>query len=377
MKILLLSNLYPSNKNPVFGIFVQSQVKELIKRHKCDIILSVSSSDPASFFRKILKYLKLHLLSWQNTFRKFDIIHLHYASASHLVTNFPVLILRRKPLILTLHRGDIYALSPKSIPKFIVKYFLRQAKVLIAVSHDLKSKLVNEFFIDENKIEIIDVGVDLSVFKPSFAFEKNYLKKKLGLSIDKFTLLFISVIRKRKGLDVLFNALKKNRFLQNIETVIIGDGPDKPYFEAMAQSKELKSNVSWMGEIKNKNLPDWYVAADAFILPSRSEGTPTVILEAMASGTPVIATKVGGIPEVITHKTNGLLFDSEDEIQLNHLLSVIYEDTNLREKLARNAYEEIKKHSLQRQVYRINEIYKSTLKDGNPIPSKTERIDKD
>ena len=115
----------------------------------------------------------------------------------------------------------------------------------------------------------------------------------------------------------------------------------------------------WCGDKKNDELPKWYAAADAFVLPSRNEGTPAVILEAMASGTPIIASKVGGIPEIISDGVNGLLFESEKSEQLRVCLKKLFHNKNMRQRLAENALNGVVEHTLQRQVEKIVAVYRS------------------
>ncbi|MDB4442613.1 glycosyltransferase family 4 protein [bacterium] len=359
MRVLLFSNMYPSAKHPVSGIFIQNQVRELKNRHGIDIKLSVSSMSPRSFVGRMFKYLRVHLLSWVNSFISFDLIHVHFGSAAHLIAVSPAILIRRKTLVITFHRGELYNLPARGFGREVLHYFYKFAKALIPVSSDLKEILINEFSLPPEKMFVIDVGCDLSVFRPCLPLQKRNAKKVLGLLVDRFTLLFVGNIIYRKGVDILFDALNKFQNIFEMSILIIGDGPDRQALEALSLREPLKGRVVWCGEKRNDELPQWYAAADAFVLPSRSEGTPTVILEAMASGTPIIASKVGGIPEIISDGVNGLLFESEKSEQLCVCLEKLLRDPSLRQRLAENAINEVVKHSLQRQVEKIVAIYRS------------------
>ena len=359
MRVILFSNMYPSAKHPVRGIFVQNQVLELENRHGIDIKLAVSSMLPASFVGKVLKYLKLHLLSWVNSFNSFDLIHVHFASAVHLIAVSPAILIRRKPLIITLHGSDLHNLPPKGFKKEVVGYFCKLAKALIPVSNDLKKKLIHEFSLSSQNLFVIDVGCDLSVFSPCLPLQKKNAKKTLGLPTDRFTLLFVGNIKYPKGLDILFDALNKSQHILEMTILIIGDGPARQALEARTFREPFKGRVVWCGEKRNDELPQWYAAADVFVLPSRTEGTPTVILEAMASGTPIISSNVGGVPEVISDGVNGLLFESEKSEQLAACLKKLLHDVSLRQRLAESALNEVIGHSLQGQVEKIAAVYRS------------------
>lgn len=359
MRMILFSNMYPSEKHPVSGIFVQNQVLELKNRHGIDIKLATSSMSPYSFAGKVFKYLRLHLLSWFNSFTSFDLIHVHFGSAAHLIAVSPAILIKRKPLVITFHRGELYLLPTKGFRKEVVRYFCKFAKALIPVSNDLKERLICEFSLPTEKLSVIDVGCDLSLFTPCLPYQKEKVKKALGLPVDRFTLLFVGHIKYRKGIDILFDALNNFKYISKITLLIIGDGPDRSELEACCFNEPLKDRVVWCGEKRNDELPKWYAKADAFVLPSRSEGTPTVMLEAMASGTPIIASKVGGVPEVISDGINGLLFESEKSEQLKACLEKLLLNRNLRQHLAVNALNDVAEHSLQRQVEKIVAIYRS------------------
>jgi glycosyltransferase involved in cell wall biosynthesis len=351
--------MYPSAKHPVSGIFIQNQVQELKNRHGINIKLAVSSIVPRSLVGKVLKYLHLHLLSWANCFMSFDLIHVHFGSAAHLFAVFPSILIRRKPLVITFHGTDVHNLPAKGLEKEILRYFCKFANALIPVSNALKEKLVYEFSLSPERMFVINVGCDLSKFRPCLPLQKEDAKKVLGLPNDKFTLMFVGRIKYLKGLDVLFDALSKFKETSQIFLLIIGDGPDRKALVERSLRGILKDRVVWCGQKKNDELPQWYAAADAFVLPSRREGTPTVILEAMASGTPIVASKVGGIPEVISDGVNGLLFEPEKSEQLKACLEKILYDPSLRQRLAVSALNEIAKHSLQKQVKKILGIYRS------------------
>jgi len=125
------------------------------------------------------------------------------------------------------------------------------------------------------------------------------------------------------------------------ELVVAGDGLSRGSLEALA--KDLQVRARFTGIVRGDAKRDWLVAADAFVLPSlrlpsgRTEGTPTALLEAMSAGLPVIASAVGGIPDVVTHEKNGLLVPPDDVPALHAALSRVATDAALRKRLSRAA----------------------------------------
>ncbi|NIR71120.1 glycosyltransferase family 4 protein [candidate division KSB1 bacterium] len=267
-------------------------------------------------------------------------------------------IFLRKPLVITLHRGDVYMLPPRGFQRAIVRYFLKRAAFLIAVSGDLENKLTGELGMPPKKIAVIDVGCDLSSFTPYLPSAKSTAKAKLKLPAEKLVVLFVGSIRYRKGLDILLQALSGMNTLSRLQLIVIGEGQEEEKLKS--EYAHLNAHVTWTGAKPNHELPQWYAAADAFVLPSRSEGTPTVILEAMGSGTPVVATRVGGIPELINDGINGLLFGSENIEQLQECLMHLF-DPALRERIAKQALSDVYEHSLERQIEKTVAIYRSVI----------------
>jgi len=363
MTVLMLSNMFPSPDHPAFGVFVRNQVECLESRHRHRMILVVAREDPERLLRKILKYTMLHIRAWGAVFRRFDLVHLHYASSAHILAASPILLLCNKPVIVTIHRGEIYTLPDHGVRKSIVGRFLRKAKAVIAVSADLESKLRDNLGVEASKITVIDVGCDLRRFRPTPPGTKAMAKERVGLPPDTATILFVGSLISRKGLDFLLRALSKQSASRQLKLLLVGRGPDHGQLLKLADRLGISDRILWLGERSNDELPDWYSAADIFVLPSRSEGTPTVLLEAMASGCPIVASRVGGIPEVITHGINGLLFDVDDGTQFERQLTCLLDDAGTRERLGARAHLDAKDHSLERQVDRIAEIYRVVRED--------------
>jgi glycosyltransferase involved in cell wall biosynthesis len=166
------------------------------------------------------------------------------------------------------------------------------------VSQALKDRLA-ALGVASEKVEVLRNGVDLTVFKP---VERRGVRQRLGLK--RRTVLSVGNLLAFKGHAIAIEAL---RALPDCELLIVGSGPDQASFETLARKSGLAERVRFAGLVDQQRLADYYCAADVLVLASSREGWPNVLLEAMACGTPAIATAVGGASEIITCTDAGLL----------------------------------------------------------------------
>jgi glycosyltransferase involved in cell wall biosynthesis len=175
-------------------------------------------------------------------------------------------------------------------------------------------------------------------------------------------IIFIGKLNPMKGVHILIEcfALLRAEHL-DIKLEIIGDGPDRKKLENMTKTLEISKAVCFYGEIKDvkKHLQE----ADLFVLPSFSEGLPNVILEAMSSGLPVIATRTGGIPDIIEDGSNGILVEPRNSDQLYKAISRILTNEKLAEQLSLKARETIESR------FSIDHIARQYIKLYNKLTS--------
>jgi glycosyltransferase involved in cell wall biosynthesis len=181
---------------------------------------------------------------------------------------------------------------------------LHKADAVVAVSRDLADRLL-EYGVPTEKLHLVYRGVDSTLFRPGARSEA---RCRLGLPQDTPLLLFVGNLFPVKGLDVLLEACAQ---LASgglaFQCLLVGAGPLRPHLEAQARTLGLQGRVRFVGPVANNRLPDWYRAATAVVLPSRSEGVPNVLLEATACGVPYVASRVGGIPEIAHYGVNRLV----------------------------------------------------------------------
>ena len=169
---------------------------------------------------------------------------------------------------------------------------------------------------------------------------------------DLIKLLYVGNIEKEKGLDSLLEALN---YLQakeiNFILEIVGEGPYRFFLEKEIKRLDLQDKVKFSGAIMFGNeLFQKYKSADIFVLPSLSEGIPKVLFEAMAFGLPIVATKVGGIPDIIKHLENGYLVKPGSPIQLAEAINVLIKNFDVRKKIIQNNYVLVKNCTFEKQV---------------------------
>lgn len=209
------------------------------------------------------------------------------------------------PLIIRPRGSDINIIAQNKKLRPYVIAALEKADKVITVSAALKEK-VKELGIDENKISVITLGINQDRF---FMIGRQEARERLGLPQEQRIILFVGNLVPIKGIDVFLKAMHilKSRGTSNCMLCLVGSGPLKENLCNLITDLSLQDCVRMVGGVSNQNLRLWMNASDLFCLPSHNEGWPNVLMEALACGIPVVATNVGGIPEIINDKKLGVL----------------------------------------------------------------------
>jgi glycosyltransferase involved in cell wall biosynthesis len=237
---------------------------------------------------------------------------------------------------------------------------------IIAVSGAVRESIVHYDRIDRQRIRVIHNGIDLSRFSGST--DRNGWRVGLGIKTDEFVIGVIARLEEQKGHRFLLEALaQKPKILASLKVVIIGDGKLRSRLEAYSQEKGLASQVLFLGT--QEPIFPILKALDLFLLPSLWEGFSVAILEAMAAGVPVIATRVGGAEEVITSGREGLLIPPGDAQGLAEAI----EDALLhREKyleMARLGKEKVRRaFSIETHITALTALYLEILREKGIRP---------
>ena len=199
------------------------------------------------------------------------------------------------PVVVKCHGSDVLLLDENPSRRRPTQEAVRSADGVIAVSRHLAAHL-QKLGVAPQRIRVVVDGVDRQLFRPG---PKADARRRLGLSDGPPVALFVGNLVPVKGLDIFFTACARLAAMGVAHrVVVIGGGALRTTLERQVENLGLGKGVQFKGVLRHEELPDWYQAADLFVLPSRSEGIPNVLLEASACDTPWVASKVGGIPEI-------------------------------------------------------------------------------
>jgi glycosyltransferase involved in cell wall biosynthesis len=212
------------------------------------------------------------------------------------------------PVVVQVLGSDIRLLDQYPARRAGTVETVRAADGVVAVSEELAGQL-RAMGVAPGRIRVIYDGVDPAVFFPG---ARSVARARVGLEGSAPLILFVGNLVPVKGVDLLLEACTRLRADgADFRAVVVGQGPLGPALREQARRLGLTDRVTFPGPIPQASLPDWYRAANVFVLPSRSEGVPNVLLEASACGAPWVATGVGGIPE-IAHLGASRLVPPED-----------------------------------------------------------------
>ena len=244
---------------------------------------------------------------------------------------------------------------------YFTKKVIAEADQLLSVSSTLKIA-TNCIANPKKEIRVIYNGCDLSFFKRN---KENRLKirNKFGISERGKILIFVGRITEYKGIFELMTAfIKLNLKYPDMHLFIVGEGSGHVVIENMIHFDNSNKNIHILGKLPYSEIPKFLSAADIFILPSYSEGLPNVVLEAMACGLPVIATKVGGIPEAVEDGKSGILVDKKDVESLTGAIEYLIKSENTAKEMGINGRRIVEnKFSWQRNAEEVIKIYEETI----------------
>ena len=363
LKVLVVTSWFPNKTRPNVAPFVFNFVKNLGESGATVSVMAPNSDGEEAItkreFMTIYRISKqLPLLSMLRLTEKLkpDIIHVHapnFFSSNAIITAK----LKAIPIVATVHRAEIDKVG--GVVSRLRKIALSRINNIVAVSNYTKTLAINAG-ISEEMVTVIYNSCNETIFSHN---DKDMARQKLQLPIDKKIILYVGNLVKEKGVDTLIESCKIiNQRIQDFLVLIIGNGEDRGKLESLVASYGLGNHIRFLNWQEQTKLPDYYNAADIFTLPSLTEGHSVALLEAMASGLPVVASMVGGNKETVEDGYNGFLFESgRPEILASRLLTML-EDNNLRRQMSqRSSQIYIEKFSTKNQIERYLKLYQSIL----------------
>jgi glycosyltransferase involved in cell wall biosynthesis len=265
-----------------------------------------------------------------------------------------------KPFIVTQHNTFIDYQSLLNVVEqlndlVIGKQVLKHADRIVTVSKETM-KYVLKLGADKTKTSVIHNGVDTDTFHPA---NKKKGREKLGLPKNRKIILSVRRLVYKNGLDTLLESIPLvTQSHPDVLFVVAGKGPSRKLIENRIKELGIGDNIKLAGFVPDNLLPVYYGAADCFVLPSASgEGLPLVLLEAMACGLPVIATAVGGTPEILRHMKNGVLVPPRNPEAMAEALTKLLSE-GLGPALGREARRTVEERfSWEENVRQLQEIY--------------------
>ncbi|HQL67338.1 MAG TPA: glycosyltransferase [Caldisericia bacterium] len=336
-------------------------VKEAIKYD--DFEINICSLYSKNFFQKELEKTRVKIINLNLKYKynflgtikiiklirknNYELVHVHLFPAALFIAISSFFVNKNIKFIFTEHSVENRRRKYK-IFKFIDFFIYSRFHKIICVSEKVKESLIKWIPQIESKSIVIKNGVPVS---------NNIINQK-----KIYDLLYVGRLEKMKGLDKLFESIKiiKNKYINNIKIAIVGDGSEKNFLLNLSKNLRIKENITFINP--TYNIDDIMKKSKILVLPSRYEGLPMVILEAMSNKLPVISTQVGGISELIIDKFNGILINSDDVVGLSNSIIELLSNKNLYDFISKNAYEIInKEYNISDYTKKILNLYKQLL----------------
>jgi glycosyltransferase involved in cell wall biosynthesis len=384
MKVLVITNLFGFPWDPTRGMFNQQQFDRLAQRVDLSVLVAVPWTDalkrPRAYWsarrdgQKLWPYVD-YFIFWYLP---------GVAQSFHSVFFFVSLVLQRPltlfvkrwqaligswgfpdavatswvgrltatPVLMKVHGTDVNDYLDVAPKRRQIMSAVQHSRAVMCASAALGARLVQEGAARE-RVHAIYNGVDSTRFVPA---SRQAARAALGLAAQAQLLLFIGNLKPAKGCVDLLDAFIHVAATQpELQLIVIGAGAARDTITQRAAQNGLSQRVHLAGKVAHDQLPDWFAACDLFCLPSHNEGVPNVVLEAMACGVPVLATRVGGIPEVVPEFA-GVLVPVQDGPALAAALSAALARTWDTQRIATHA----RSFSWDTNIERVMNLLQST-----------------
>ncbi len=375
-RLLVLSAAYPAPSEPERAVFVENLTRELMTAETpplFDVTVvapRVRRDDPRveprrgidvrrfrypSRGRRLKEIDRPGLLLLSSYFvsacctalavaraKRVDVILAHWILPMGLVGAIVAMCLRR-PLVVVAHGSDVNRYASGRIGRWLCRWTLRRSRRVVAVSHDLRERMMRTLGVPKERLVHLPMGVDAGLFHlppddlvdldnatagggdrerrdgnasstaESRGASVRAVRSRLGVKLDGSMLLFVGDLTPAKGVPELVSAWRRLRKRRtDVSLCLVGEGPLREGLQAELAREIEDGDCRLPGRVPQSDLPLWYRSADVLVLPSHSEGAPVAVMEALACGLPVVATEVGGSGELVEDGVTGCLVPPRD-----------------------------------------------------------------
>jgi len=366
MKIAIIVNLFPPKWIAGTEIATYQMAEHLAKRgHNVHIITSldddlIENSYEKGFHihripvRRIRFFLEVFF--WAHIFRIIKKIDPDIVHAQNLIFATPALIskkLLKIPYVVWGQGSDVYLQN--WFIKLVSKTIIKNADSVIALTNNMKMVMQTIYNRD---IAVIPNGINIENYRDELDEHK---RENSGKRI-----LFVGRLDPVKGVQYLLKAMEiVCEVLPDAKLILVGDGEEREKLECLTNSLGMRDRVQFVGRIPHEKIPDYLYQADIFVLPSLSEGLAIVILEAMACGLPIVATRVGGVPDIIEDGVNGYMVESGDFQEMAKKIIFILENQPVMHLISKNNRLKVQEYDWKNVINQIECIYFEIAKQQN------------
>jgi len=358
MKIAIIINLFPPKWLAGTEIATYNLAEHLAKRgHEIHAITSHDEGLPNfdkenGFYIHRIAWPKIRIIGvflfWLQIFLKIRTIKPDIVQVQAISIGIPAFLAKKIlkiPYIVWGRGSDVYL--PGRFMRITSKPILYDADAVLALTEDMRQKMKG---IVDREIFVVPNGINLEQFTGG----SSPIAKENGVK----NILFVGRLHPVKGVQYLIRAMVNVlEEIPDARLILVGDGEERGNLEALSVQLGVQKSVQFVGVVPHEKVHTYMQHADAFVLPSLSEGFPGVILEAMACGLPVIATRVGGIPDIIIPDYNGYLIEVKDTENLANKIILLLQDEVLQKKLSGNNRNLVKKYTWETVIAELEKIF--------------------
>jgi colanic acid/amylovoran biosynthesis glycosyltransferase len=285
----------------------------------CLKIMSAALGRPVRFVKMLYTFVSAIRVAWRVPRANIELVRAHFLHTEALAARFLGLLLG-VPYSVTVYTVFV------EFPKRVIQDIVSHAAFLVADTHQTE-RFLKSFGVEPDRIHVVHNSVNMEEF-PLRSLEK---------TTDRLIVLGVGRLDPKKGFDVLISAcsILRERGVQ-FRCVIVGGGAEQEKLLKMRARLKLENYVEMTGELSFAEIKPWYYKAAVFAMPSvvtlegQTDGLPTVVIEAMASGLPIVGSLVAGIPEAVQEGVNGFLIPASEPEQLANRIQLLLEQENLR-----------------------------------------------